>query len=84
MLDSDELTPTSKDETKAEYLLGTGEHVQFRVLIGIVKVQDVNPQTDQTTVTVTVTQGHAQRIFRDTEMAKPGGKVHYGLAIAFV
>lgn len=84
MLDSEELTPKSKDETRAEYSLGTGEHVQFRVLIGVIKVQDVNPATDQTTVTVTVTQGNAQRIFRDSEKAKPGGKVNYGLAISFV
>jgi hypothetical protein len=84
LLESRELEPTHVSESRAKYPLGKADDVRFTVLIGTVKVRDVNKTSNQTTITATVRQGATERIFKDREEAQPDGIVTYGLAISFV
>ncbi len=84
LLDSRSLTPKTTTPRKSTYALGEGADLRFRVLIGTVKVKDVQRSTNRTTVTLTVRQGTSVRQFRETEQATEGGVVNYGVALTFI
>lgn len=84
LLDSRELVPVLADGMHFRYLLGRGDALRFSILVGTVKVKDVNAASDNTTVTATVIQGQSQRIFRDHAKAPTNGIVNYGLSISFI
>lgn len=77
------LEPESETPSRAVYDLGLGNDLRWKVLIGTVKVKDVQAATNQTTVTITVKHGGSAVSFRDKEEANEGGIVHYGVSLAF-
>ena len=83
VMESKQLTPSSQNESHAEYLLGPGDKVRFCDFIATVLVKDVNQQSNATVVTATVSQGMKRMTLEQDEEAPEGGTVSYAVAIFF-